>query len=64
MVVYNINQPHEYLYIRGFGSADVIKRGEKFMKILLATFWEVPHVGGVWNYMQQLKKNLKHWDMK
>ncbi|UOQ48613.1 glycosyltransferase family 4 protein [Gracilibacillus caseinilyticus] len=25
------------------------------MKILLATFWAVPHVGGVWNYMMQLK---------
>ena len=36
-----------------------MKRGEKFMKILLATFWEVPHVGGVWNYMQQLKKELE-----
>jgi len=29
------------------------------MKILLATFWEVPHVGGVWNYMQQLKEELE-----
>lgn len=29
------------------------------MKILLATFWVVPHVGGVWNYMLQLKKNLE-----
>lgn len=29
------------------------------MKILLATFWEVPHVGGVWNYMQQLKQELE-----
>ncbi|WP_455920431.1 glycosyltransferase family 4 protein [Priestia megaterium] len=29
------------------------------MKILLATFWEVPHVGGVWNYMQQLKSKLE-----
>ncbi|UOQ84884.1 glycosyltransferase family 4 protein [Gracilibacillus salinarum] len=25
------------------------------MKILLATFWAVPHVGGVWNYMMQLR---------
>lgn len=29
------------------------------MKILLATYWPVPHVGGVWNYMVQLKKNLE-----
>ncbi|MED1203456.1 glycosyltransferase family 4 protein [Heyndrickxia acidicola] len=29
------------------------------MKILLATFWIVPHVGGVWNYISQLKKKLE-----
>ncbi|CAH0131858.1 MULTISPECIES: glycosyltransferase family 4 protein [Peribacillus] len=29
------------------------------MKILLATFWVTPHVGGVWNYMQQLKEKLE-----
>lgn len=29
------------------------------MKILLATFWVVPHIGGVWNYMNQLKKQLE-----
>lgn len=29
------------------------------MKILLATFWVAPHVGGVWNYMQQLKEKLE-----
>lgn len=29
------------------------------MKILLATFWIIPHVGGVWNYMTQLKKKLE-----
>ncbi|MFJ7753799.1 glycosyltransferase family 4 protein [Peribacillus muralis] len=29
------------------------------MKILLATFWVTPHVGGVWNYMQQLKDKLE-----
>jgi glycosyltransferase involved in cell wall biosynthesis len=29
------------------------------MKILLATFWSIPHVGGVWNYMKQLKENLE-----
>ncbi len=30
------------------------------MKILLATFWEIPHLGGVWNYMNQLKKKLEN----
>jgi glycosyltransferase involved in cell wall biosynthesis len=29
------------------------------MKILLATFWCIPHVGGVWNYMKQLKEKLE-----
>jgi glycosyltransferase involved in cell wall biosynthesis len=29
------------------------------MKILLATFWSIPHVGGVWNYMLQLKEKLE-----
>jgi glycosyltransferase involved in cell wall biosynthesis len=29
------------------------------MKILLATFWSIPHVGGVWNYMKQLKEKLE-----
>ncbi|SDX96960.1 glycosyltransferase family 4 protein [Paenibacillus sp. CF384] len=29
------------------------------MKILLATFWQVPHVGGVWKYMMQLKERLE-----
>jgi glycosyltransferase involved in cell wall biosynthesis len=29
------------------------------MKILLATYWVVPHLGGVWNYMGQLKKKLE-----
>ena len=29
------------------------------MKILLATYWNIPHLGGVWNYMQQLKKSLE-----
>lgn len=29
------------------------------MKILLATFWLVPHVGGVWNFMQQIKRRLE-----
>ncbi|MBA4544329.1 glycosyltransferase family 4 protein [Thermoactinomyces daqus] len=28
------------------------------MRILLATFWAVPHLGGVWNYMTQLKNKL------
>jgi glycosyltransferase involved in cell wall biosynthesis len=29
------------------------------MRILLATYWSVPHVGGVWSYMVQLKKKLE-----
>ena len=29
------------------------------MKILLATHWLIPHVGGVWNFMQQLKNRLE-----
>ncbi|GAB6930266.1 hypothetical protein JCM10914A_42490 [Paenibacillus sp. JCM 10914] len=29
------------------------------MKILLATHWLVPHVGGVWNFMQQLGQRLE-----
>lgn len=29
------------------------------MKILLATYWAVPHVGGVWKYMVQLRENLE-----
>lgn len=29
------------------------------MKILLATYWPIPHVGGVWNYMVQLRKKLE-----
>ena len=28
------------------------------MKILLATFFVIPHLGGLWNYMQQLRKEL------
>jgi glycosyltransferase involved in cell wall biosynthesis len=28
------------------------------MKVLLATYWPIPHVGGVWNYMDQLSKKL------
>jgi glycosyltransferase involved in cell wall biosynthesis len=31
------------------------------MKILLATFWAVPHTGGVWNYMLQLKAKLESY---
>lgn len=30
------------------------------MKILLATYWDIPHVGGVWNYMQQLRNKLEY----
>jgi glycosyltransferase involved in cell wall biosynthesis len=29
------------------------------MKILLATYWTVPHLGGVWSYMLQLKEKLE-----
>lgn len=29
------------------------------LKILLATYWPVPHLGGVWNYMVQLKNKLE-----
>ncbi|REE66699.1 hypothetical protein A8990_14835 [Paenibacillus taihuensis] len=29
------------------------------MKILLATYWAIPHVGGVWKYMLQLKERLE-----
>lgn len=29
------------------------------MKILLATYWPIPHVGGVWSYMVQLSKKLE-----
>ncbi|MCA1025896.1 hypothetical protein LCM23_07305 [Cytobacillus kochii] len=28
------------------------------MKIL-ATYWAIPHLGGVWNYMNQLRKGLE-----
>jgi glycosyltransferase involved in cell wall biosynthesis len=30
-----------------------------WMKILLATYWTVPHIGGVWNYMEQTKGKLE-----
>ncbi|NMO95873.1 glycosyltransferase family 4 protein [Paenibacillus lemnae] len=30
------------------------------MRILLATMWLVPHVGGVWNFMQQLQNRLTY----
>jgi L-malate glycosyltransferase len=29
------------------------------MRILLATYWHVPHLGGVWGYMTQLKEKLQ-----
>ena len=29
------------------------------MKVLLATYWAVPHLGGVWIYMVQLKEKLE-----
>lgn len=28
------------------------------MRILLATFWLIPHVGGVWNFMNQIRARL------
>jgi Glycosyltransferase len=31
------------------------------MKILLATYWPIPHVGGVWTYMTQLKEKLESY---
>ncbi|MDF2927533.1 MAG: glycosyltransferase family 1 protein [Paenibacillaceae bacterium] len=29
------------------------------MKILLATYWLIPHVGGVWNFMDQIRNRLE-----
>lgn len=29
------------------------------LKILLATYWSIPHLGGVWNYMDQLATKLE-----
>jgi glycosyltransferase involved in cell wall biosynthesis len=37
----------------------LLKEGDVEMKILLATYWPIPHVGGVWQYMEQLKKKLE-----
>lgn len=31
------------------------------MKILLATYWPVPHVGGVWSYLKQLASKLESY---
>jgi glycosyltransferase involved in cell wall biosynthesis len=31
----------------------------KRMRILLATYWMIPHLGGVWAYMQELQKKLE-----
>ncbi|ENH96610.1 glycosyltransferase [Gracilibacillus halophilus YIM-C55.5] len=31
------------------------------MKILLATYWPLPHVGGVWTYMKQLHEKLTEY---
>lgn len=31
------------------------------MKILLATYWPIPHVGGVWSYLQQLASKLESY---
>jgi len=30
------------------------------VKILLATYWYLPHIGGVYNYMQQLSQHLEN----
>jgi glycosyltransferase involved in cell wall biosynthesis len=35
------------------------KEGDHFMKILLATYWVLPHLGGVWPFMSQLKAKLE-----
>ncbi|WP_391205239.1 glycosyltransferase family 4 protein [Psychrobacillus sp. L4] len=29
------------------------------LKILLATYWSIPHLGGVWSYMRQLRNKLE-----
>ncbi|MBJ8192761.1 glycosyltransferase family 1 protein, partial [Bacillus cereus] len=29
------------------------------MKILLATYWPIPHLGGVWPFMLQIKRRLE-----
>jgi glycosyltransferase involved in cell wall biosynthesis len=31
----------------------------RFVKVLLATYWAVAHLGGVWTYMVQLKQKLE-----
>ena len=31
------------------------------MKILLATYWPIPHVGGVWSYLKQLASALESY---
>jgi glycosyltransferase involved in cell wall biosynthesis len=33
--------------------------GVVMMKILLATYWSIPHLGGVWGYMVQLREKLE-----
>lgn len=30
------------------------------MKILIATYWPIPHLGGVWPFMLQIKRRLEH----
>lgn len=37
---------------------DQIRR-MNYLKILLATYWPIPHLGGVWSYMEQLKRRLE-----
>ena len=29
------------------------------LRILLATYWLVPHLGGVWSFMEQIQKRLE-----
>ena len=34
-------------------------RGDEGLKILLATHWFLPHVGGAWVYIETLKQGLE-----
>ncbi|MFC7371709.1 glycosyltransferase family 4 protein [Fictibacillus iocasae] len=33
------------------------------MKILLATYWPLPHMGGIWTFVNELKRGLKRFDI-
>lgn len=59
MLVIPISFPLEYDTLRTAKSLWKSNEVERNMKILLATFWEIPHTGGVWKYMQQLKERLE-----